>query len=239
MGQARQIVSRFIEMQRSLSFDAFAPASLEQLVQRPGVAPILRALEQEYPGRANDVLLLCMQALSVHHSELFGRILDAEFVATLPEGARTPARRTRDVIHEMLRGPHDEVVALGYEVSDGDVVEALQDVAGRGARIVLVCDRVKGTGLQVLRNWPAGPSPPRVYQDRVRPDALPYASMHGKALLVDGKDLLVTSANFTHHGMHGNIEFGVRLRGAAARQAREVFRHILASDVVELVELEL
>ena len=66
----------------------------------------------------------------------------------------------------------------------------------------------------------------------------PYASMHAKCLLVDGEDLLVTSANFTFHGLHGNIEVGVRLSGPPASEARKIFSHLVREGVVESTEAE-
>ena len=61
--------------------------------------------------------------------------------------------------------------------------------------------------------------------------------MHAKCLLVNGADLLVTSANFTFHGLHGNIEIGVRLSGPPALEARKMFSHLVENGVVEEVPL--
>jgi hypothetical protein len=43
----------------------------------------------------------------------------------------------------------------------------------------------------------------------------------------------VTSANFTFHGLHGNIEIGVRLRGAPATEARKIFSHLVENRILE------
>jgi phosphatidylserine/phosphatidylglycerophosphate/cardiolipin synthase-like enzyme len=59
--------------------------------------------------------------------------------------------------------------------------------------------------------------------------------MHAKCLLVDGHDLLVTSANFTFHGLHGNIEIGIRLSGPPAAEARKIFSHLVGNQVLEEV----
>lgn len=75
-----------------------------------------------------------------------------------------------------------------------------------------------------------------VFQDRRRDEAAKFAKMHGKALLVDGSDLLISSANFTFHGFHGNLEFGVRLRGKPVERAGDVFRAMLDSELLERVE---
>jgi phosphatidylserine/phosphatidylglycerophosphate/cardiolipin synthase-like enzyme len=50
--------------------------------------------------------------------------------------------------------------------------------------------------------------------------------MHAKVLLVDDSDLLVTSANFTHHGQAVNVEYGLRLSGEPARRTAVFFKAI-------------
>ena len=57
--------------------------------------------------------------------------------------------------------------------------------------------------------------------------------MHGKAILVDGRDLLVTSANMTFHGMRHNIELGIRVRGRHVELALDFFNALLRSDLLE------
>ena len=47
------------------------------------------------------------------------------------------------------------------------------------------------------------------------------AKLHAKAVVVDRRDLLVTSANLTGHGVSGNLELGARLSGRPARQAHD------------------
>ena len=54
--------------------------------------------------------------------------------------------------------------------------------------------------------------------------------------LEDEKDVLVTSANLTFHGLEGNIEIGVRLRGEPAGEARKVFSHLVENGIVEEVD---
>lgn len=82
-------------------------------------------------------------------------------------------------------------------------------------------------GVRVLEVWPEDAARPRIFHDRPRADGAPYASMHAKCLLVDGSDLLITSANFTFHGLKGNIEIGVRLGGPPGAEARKIFPHLV------------
>ncbi len=197
-----------------------------------GVLSRIESLGYADPAR---VLRLCLQALRVQHDELQPRLLEAELVATLPPEVPGIARPTSQVLIEMLRPPVQEVILLGYEVSDETMMELLGDAAAAGAIVIAICDRERGAAQRLLERWPQGARKPRIFQDRQRADGARYASMHAKCLLVDGDDLLVTSANFTFHGLHGNIEIGIRLSGKPAAEARKIFSHLVESRVLEEV----
>jgi phosphatidylserine/phosphatidylglycerophosphate/cardiolipin synthase-like enzyme len=186
--------------------------------------------------RATDsasVMRLCLQALRIQHEELRPKLLDAELVATLPPETPGIARPTGRVVREMIDRATTEIILLGYELTDGDLIGLLAAAAGRGASVILICDRGRGAAARVLEAWPSPTPPPRIFHDRERADSAPYASMHAKCLLVDASDLLVTSANFTFHGLHGNIEIGVRIGGVPAAEARKIFSHLVENQVLE------
>jgi phosphatidylserine/phosphatidylglycerophosphate/cardiolipin synthase-like enzyme len=226
MGFARDIV----RYARATSIDPFAEDAAA-LIQADPAAAALRS-------RGGDVVqrvLLTMQALHILRSEPPEQPA-AEFVATLPAGTEVGARPTSVVVREMLSGPHAQVIALGYEISDQEFIARLHEAALLCPEIVLLCDRERRSARRLVETWPQDRHRPAVHQNIDWPDAAPLASMHCKALLVDGRDLLVTSANFTFHGLKGNIEFGVRLRGAEAQGARALFIQLLRSGLFERVE---
>ena len=114
-----------------------------------------------------------------------------------------------------------------------NLVTLVADAAGRGASVIIICDRGRGAASRIVEAWPVGVQLPRILHNRERLDGAPYSSMHAKCLLVDTVDLLVTSANFTFHGLHGNIEIGVRLGGAPAGEARKIFSYLVESRILE------
>jgi phosphatidylserine/phosphatidylglycerophosphate/cardiolipin synthase-like enzyme len=215
------------------SEDPFSPSDAARLAFDPRAAPLAAALGSL---TGHQILQLCLQTMRVRDEDLTPHLVDAEFVATLPGFLANSARSTAQVIREMLESAGRSVIALGYEISDSTVIGHIHETARR-ADITLICDRSRGSGPALLETWPSNIPRPRIFQECVRDDASAYASMHGKALLVDGHDLLLTSANFTFHGLHGNIELGVRLRGGPARRAVDVFSEILRSGLVEQVML--
>lgn len=150
-----------------------------------------------------------------------------ELVATLPIGLPKGARPTNVVIREMLEGANVEVVAAGYDFTRaGGVIEQLAATAIRGASVRIVCDRAQGGAAAIRSAWPGFAPKPEVLVNVPTED--PLAKMHTKLLVVDRYDTLLTSANFTHHGLFGNIELGVRLLGAESAGAARAFIEHLA-----------
>lgn len=207
----------------------FGAKATEQLAHRFEFQSVMAS----FPAPAES-LVIALQALAVQEQELQPKLVDAEIVATLPSMASTAARPTHVVVAEMLASATREIVALGYEIDEPGFVRALHDAARR-VEVTLILDRGRSAGGSLLADWPPDIPRPVVFQDKEREDASVYAKMHGKALLVDGCDLLVSSANFTFHGLHGNVEFGIRLRGMVAGKAADLFRALAVSGLLERV----
>lgn len=230
MGLARDLVEIEARLRDCAEVDLFAPVERGGMLGTPECASILGRIRSTDPA---SVMRLCLQALRIQHRELRPKLLDAELVATLPPETPGIARPTERVVREMIDGATTEIILLGYELTDRNLIGVLAAAAGRGTGVIMICDRGRGAARRVLESWPPRTPPPQIFHDRERAEGAPYASMHAKCLLVDGRDLLVTSANFTFHGLHGNIEIGVRLGGAPAAEARKIFSHLVESRVLE------
>lgn len=220
------------EKLRDGDVDPFAPIERGGLSEAAEASIFFRRVESLGFHDPMRVMRLCLQALRVQYEELKPRLVDAELVATLPLGMPGIARPTSQILLEMLRPQVREVILLGYELTDQRMMQLLVEAASGGADVIMICDRERGVARRVLEGWPADVRRPRVFHDKERVDGTPYASMHAKCLLVDGNDLLITSANFTFHGLHGNIEIGVRLSGPPAAEARKIFSHLVESGLV-------
>lgn len=235
MGLPRDLVELEEALRTSGSVDLFDPVERSGLLESPEANAMLERLREGGFPDPMRTMRLCLQALRVQHDELAPLLTKAELVATLPPEMPGIARTTGQVLREMLRPPVHEVILLGYEVTDQDMMRLLAEAANQGTDVIMICDRARGSARRLLETWPTGIRRPRVFQDRERSDGAPYAAMHAKCLLVDGKDLLVTSANFTFHGLHGNIEIGVRFSGPLVMEARKIFSHLVESHIVEQV----
>ena len=230
MGNARDLVELEARLRHDVDVDLFAPVERGGMLTVPECANMLEQIRATDPA---SVVRLCLQSLRIQHEDLRQRLLDAEFVATLPPESPGTARPTEQAVRQMVGGATSEIILIGYELTNRGLIDQLADAASRGATVILICDRSRGAAPRILEIWPSPTPPPRIYHDRKRDDSATYAAMHAKCLLVDGSDLLVTSANFTFHGLRGNIEIGVRLRGAPAAEARKIFSHLVGNGVLE------
>jgi len=83
------------------------------------------------------------------------------------------------------------------------------------------------------REWP-GTRLPRLYYDprSLETDQAVRTSLHAKCIVVDGREVFISSANFTEAAHHRNIEVGVLVQsGVLARQATEFFEAMIRERV--------
>ena len=135
----------------------------------------------------------------------------------------------------MLDAAERHVIVLSYSVWLGQarirsVLDRVVAARHRGVQVTFVIDRnynpagsAPGHNLEQLQTkWPNDVPRPDIYSWGDDNDRI--AKLHAKVIIVDRRDLLVTSANLTSHGMSGNLELGARLIGRPAKQAHD---HVL------------
>ena len=189
---------------------------------------LLRAWRDEHGGtvRLPRLLsaLLDLQQATEQRSTL------AEFVWTGYKCPSSPLCSTSPVIREMLDTAKSHVIVMSYSVwlSHSRVDAALDRLAvarRRGALVVTTTDVVPAGGAeghnreQLRTGWPDDAPRPDVYIWGDDNDEI--AKLHAKVLIVDRRDLLITSANLTGHGLSGNLELGAELVGRPAQQAHD------------------
>ena len=166
-----------------------------------------------------------------------------EIAWTGPVALGPAIRSTSVILEEMLGGVRDsgEVLLVGYAltVEPGSIMERVVELLVSATRrraslsIVLHSDDNETTNLDnLLTLWDVFVKKPKVYTWRPPPEH-PFTKLHAKCLVVDRLDALVTSANFTFHGLESNLELGLRVRGPLAGTIAERFDHLIASQVLQ------
>lgn len=212
-------------------FDSGASEAISGMAPTSALLPYLSHVSRD--ADPPSILLLIFQCLAIQRAELQRTALAAEFIATVPSGSAPGIRPTGVVVREMVSAAKRSILTLGYVITaEGGMLSLLQAAASRFVAIDVVCDReVRSAGL-IAAAWPQGIPLPNLFTNAPAPGASSLAKMHCKLLLVDSSDLLITSANFTFHGMAANIEFGIRVRGQEAMLAQRFFDYLRQQQLV-------
>jgi phosphatidylserine/phosphatidylglycerophosphate/cardiolipin synthase-like enzyme len=154
-----------------------------------------------------------------------------EVVCTAPSRLGVPVRTTFATAGEMIRDARHEVILIGYLFTEGARVllkELVRAQIDRGVRVMLIGNRMDECLPFLDAIWPSDSTRPKIFTREIdRED--PMAALHAKLLICDNGVALVTSANFSYHGLHENIEIGVKVRSAAIARLVELFQAMIAS----------
>ena len=156
---------------------------------------------------------------------------NVEIVVTGPDSPSAPVRLTSEVVRRLIDDAKSRVMLVSYAAYSIDaVVKALDRAAERGVAVQLVLESSEflegGGGAEAyakhtVYEWPTDGRQPST------------AKLHAKAVIVDSRDVLLTSANMTNAAYNSNIELGVLCRGGStARHVQEHFDGLIAAGVL-------
>jgi len=151
-----------------------------------------------------------------------------DLVISGPEAAGTSNRDTSVVVHELFAHATESVMVAGYAVYQGQqLFQALADrmtkIPSLNVRMYLDIQRGPGdssASREIVRRfaerfrtkqWPTDHKVPEVFFDprALETDSVKRACLHAKCVVVDRRDLFVSSANFTQAAQERNLEVGL------------------------------
>ncbi len=153
-----------------------------------------------------------------------------DLVISGPEVPGLPTRDTGVVVRELFRGAEKSVLVIGFAVYQGR--EVFEELAmrmqtlpelevefflniGRGYRDTTRDEDLLAKFVREFKtqHWPRETRLPAIYYDprALRLEMRERAALHAKAIIVDGRQVFITSANFTEAAQERNIEVGLRL----------------------------
>jgi phosphatidylserine/phosphatidylglycerophosphate/cardiolipin synthase-like enzyme len=172
-----------------------------------------------------------------------------EVVTTGPSVSGVANRDTSVVVSDLFTGADQSVLVAGYAVYQGQKV--FQALASRMAerpelKVCMYLDVTRKPGdttaeaVLVQRffqtfhktQWPANAPLPEIYYDprSAALDRSTAASLHAKCVVIDKRDVFVSSANFTEAGQSKNIELGLVLSsGSIAERIVNFFEQLVAT----------
>lgn len=205
------------------------------------VAQCLGELSQR--GMPPHHIALLLRALATGVRAAGDSSLPVEVVVTGPD-ATVDARDTGVVIRQLFGKARKRVLAVGFAVRQGKSVfkiladrldndESLEvtlcvDVRRQHGDTSIDRDILRRFANEFVRNEWSGKRLPRVYYDprSLEPVGRTASSMHAKCVVVDGREALVTSANFTEAAQQRNIELGLLIGSHGT--AGQVEKHFIS-----------
>jgi phosphatidylserine/phosphatidylglycerophosphate/cardiolipin synthase-like enzyme len=190
--------------------------------RRPALVDVFCALQDQWRtgGWAAETLALALESCGAMKGQFEEERNALELVWTGPRPHGSVVRATSEVMKQMVSHAQHSVILLGYAItgpgdlpsSAADILSLLVEVKRHSRDVTVVMHDTADNRRALVGAWAPGVPLPRVLTWGGDPSK-PYASLHAKVLIVDADDLLITSANLTHHGMDANLELGVRIKG--------------------------
>lgn len=212
------------QLQRALSLSTMAAAQLarrlDQVISSPGVSV--------HEVQTALMTFACTRSTGIAQTET------VEIACTAPTRFGVPLRTTYATALEMVEEAQNEILVVGYVFTEGarslleQVAKASRD---RRVRVTVIGNRME-EHLPALRSaWPPDCLEPRVFSCQANPrDKM--SALHAKLLVCDGATALITSANFSHHGLHENIEIGVKVISSSVARLVEFFNSLIIAGQV-------
>ncbi len=186
---------------------------------------------QKWEGIEFALLGALQTALQVRRS--VARETDVvDLVWTAPVQFSTPTRSPISVMREMILSAKQRVTVVGYRMTRGafPIFQALGAAFSEGVRVRLLFDEIDKQMETFLKLWPVKGDYPEIFNKTSK------GTLHAKVVLVDGIDMLVTSANLTSHALHQNMEVGVRIRGPTVLRLDSMLNQLIRSRHFTLIK---
>lgn len=218
-------------LRRGDDLDAFTMPDLLGVPEQ-GVEPLLRLLSNRLIGREQTHVLL--EAITAIKKQTVSSREDIELCWTGPPSLDVMAKSTASVIQELLGRAKREILIVGYRLTDKKVGAALADAIGHVNNMVLIIDNDKQrANLAIINDMFKGTARPRIYAHKTTERG--FYKVHAKVIIIDECEMLLTSANMTHHGIRRNFEMGLRVNGHTATEARSLIMQMVRNNYFEEV----
>jgi len=156
-----------------------------------------------------------------------------EIVWTGPVEIDSGVRNTKPVIEEMLKSakPFEKITLVGYMITakaEG-IIHELHMCLERGVKVDMIMDYSE-TNQRVLRKCFSEKSltPPKIYTRKQKDSE--YYKIHAKIILIEDREMLVSSANLTHLGTLINFELGLSVKGPVVKKMRTLINKMIDDE---------
>lgn len=191
---------------------------------------VITNLKKEFPSLSDQeiwqIIGLCVNVYSGKEAE------KAELAITAPISFKLKARKINEVITNMIQDSQKSITLTGYSVSDyfSEMIDLIISKSQQGIYVRLYLNDYEKHKTNLKRLMDLRTKHLRVFDYQKQDDEM--AALHAKTIVVDEKELLVSSANLSYHGMKGNVEMGIRLVSEdKAKQVESLLKEMVGMKV--------
>ncbi len=192
---------------------------------------IVRVLSPTQDGSLRDIAMIATASAERESArERNAEIVDV--VCTGPVQFAVPVRATFATMVEMVQEARTEIVVVGYVFTVGAAAFVRQVVQARlrGVGVTIIGNRMRQAMPALRRLWGLGPAPIVYSWEGEETDEM--GSLHAKLLICDKETALVTSANYSLHGLHENVEIGLKVRSPSVVRLADFLRQLIVSSIL-------
>lgn len=189
----------------------------------------LALLNNEYPllneqQKLSIIELVCNALLEKQKERI-------RLVATIPPSFSLRTKRIQNITEDLIKNAQKSILLTGYSISGfiSELLDLLIDKSQKGVLVKLFLNDVTNqSSIEKLLRYKSKFL--QIYDYKNTEDKM--AALHAKIIVVDSKNILISSANLSYHGMSGNIEIGTHIESLKiAKQIEELFKDLLFSNI--------
>ena len=193
----------------------------------------------------SESLILAITLLSEIKKLQHEKMISTSLVWTSPIFFHEDADKTDQVITDLLLKAKTSITIVGYAMTSDKYVKEIFKILQQNVNINKIntkfvweqAEKQKIHGKKqpsvkeiIRKNWDEKITFPKIYtynQDR--------SSLHAKVLIIDSKEILITSANMTGRGMKRNLEMGLLHTGKSAKEAETLIQTLIDERIITQV----
>ena len=221
---------------QSLTTDVLADALRDLLSTEHEMIDAVKTIKKNLPSLSDSDAIKVYQLISAMSSTK--EVETVEIVTTTPLSFLSKTRKTRPVIEELINSAEKNILLTGYSISEyfDEMLKAINTKSKSGVVVELfvnsydkarsVLNDIEHTNRRFFKVYE--------YCGKVEDK---MAALHAKTILVDGKRMLISSANLSFHGLDGNIEIGALITSdKKVAQVLRIFSDLKRQKVFALID---
>ena len=165
------------------------------------------------------------------------KLRSTKLVSTTPKLFHEGSDKTDLMFKELFLKAEKSITIVGYVMTNDKHVKEIFEIIKSNPSIKKLDIKFIFDTAEESKEWGAKtPSVKKIIQsnwgdEKPFPKIFTYkdkkSSLHAKVLIIDSKEILITSANMTGRGMQRNLEMGIYHKGQPAKEAENLIQELI------------